>query len=879
MNKDNPKQFSVPTFPFRAFKWFCRPEYHDDIEGDLLELFAERTREKNLRKAKILLFFDILLLFRPSIIRPMTINHPFIPYAMYRNYFKIAWRSMLKQKFYAVLNIGGLAIGLTAFILIFIYVQHELSYDRFLPNSEHIYRIYSQQKGNTYLGSDYFAVTPAGLAPALENTYPEVSVATSVQARSTLLGVDEQFFVEKGVVADPHFFEVFPFKFLQGNMEKSLESSHSIVLTQSLATKLFGNKDPMNQVILYQNDTTFTVTGVIQDLPEKSSIQLDFVASILSDRDYVREVDREAWNNNSYITFFELRQDADPAALQEKLPQLIALHRSEEEHNPFSNEYYVQALHDLHLETKANFDIGMKGNPQYIRLFSWIALLVLLLACVNYTNLAIARSIRRAKEVGLRKVIGARKFQLMGQFLGESFIVSFLALILSLLISMYLLPFFGNLLERNLRLSFIETPLLIPGLILLMIFVGLISGSYPALVMSSLKPIRVLKGKGLDRLKSLNLQKVLIISQYTVSIGLVICSIIFYQQFQFIQSKELGFNKDHIVTFPVSWRDFSLRENFDRLANIWNNNPRILSYTACTSLPTNFDSSTFIKKEKDAGSEENIAIYRGRVDYNYLDIFEIPLLTGRNFSKDFPTDAESAIILNETAVKALGWSLDSTVEKQLYLYGDEKAKVIGVVKDFHMHSMRMKIEPLMLELRNNFFNHIAFKVQSNELDKTMNYLTSQLEPQTPYPMNFQFLDERFDSLYESDIRLGKIFGFFTLLSVLIASIGLFGLAAFAAGQRTKEIGIRKVLGASVQSIVNLLSKDFLEMVVLGFFIAIPIAWFAMHKWLEGFAYNISIKWWVFALAGAGAMLLAFLTISSQSIKAALVNPVECLVDE
>ena len=867
----------APGFLLKLFKGFCNPDFHNDIEGDLLELYAQRSRSKGLRWAKIFLFLDILLLFRPGIIRPFTINHPHIPYAMYRNYFKIAWRSMLKQKLYAAINIIGLSIGLTAFILIFIYVQHELSYDRFLSNSEQIYRIYSQQKGNTYLGSDYFAVTPAGLAPALENTYPEVSAATSVQARSTLLGVDEQFFMEKGIMADPHFFKVFPFKLLKGSAEKSLESSHCIVLTQSLASKLFGDKDPMNQVILYQNDTTYTVTGIIQDLPETSSIKLDFIASILSEGDYKREVGREVWNNNSYITFFELQKDADPIALQNKLPQLVALHQEEEEHNPFTSELYVQALYDLHLETRPNFDIGIKGNPQYIRLFSWVALLVLLLACVNYTNLAIARSIRRTKEVGLRKVIGARKSQLMGQFLGESFIVSSLALILSLLISMYLLPFFGNLLERNLVLDFRKSPLLLPGLILLMIIVGIISGSYPALVMSSLKPIKVLKGKSLNHLKGLNLQRVLIISQYTVSIALIICSIIFYQQFQFIQNKELGYNKDHILTFPVSWRDKNLRENFDQLPNIWKNNPHILGYTACSSLPTHFDSSTLIKKDIDA--KEEIAIYRGGIDYHYLDMFEIPLIAGRNFSQDFSTDADRAFILNETAVKTLGWTADSAVGNNFYLYGEEKVRVIGVVKDFHMHSMRMKIEPLMLELRNDYFNHVAFKVQAAGIEKTKEYISSQLELHTPYPINFQFLDERFDRIYQADTRLAKIFGFFTLLSVVIASLGLFGLAAFSAHQRTKEIGIRKVLGATVQNIVNLLSKDFLEMVVLGFFIAIPISWYAMHRWLEGFAYNIPIKWWIFAAAGAGALLLAFLTISSQSLKAALVNPVECLVDE
>ena len=869
----------APRHLLKFFKWFCRPDYHYDIEGDLLELFAQRSRSKGLRWAKILMLFDILMLFRPGIIRPITITHPQIPIAMYRNYFKITWRSLLKQKLYTAINIGGLAIGLTAFLLIFIYVQHELSYDRFLPNSHQIYRIYTQQKGNEYLGSDYFAVTPASLAPIMQKSYPEVIHATSVQSRSTLLGAGEDFYLEEGLLADPQFLQVFPFPLVQGNPKSCLENPNSIVLTQALATKMFGSKDPINQVINYQNDTTFTVTGVIQDLPKTSSLKFSFIASILSDPDYQAEIARNEWQNNGYITFFTLEADADPLALQSKLPQLYATHKTYDESYPFSDVHFVQGLHDLHLETRPNFDIGQKGNLQYMRLFSWAAILVLLLACVNYTNLAIARSIRRTKEVGLRKVIGARKAQLIGQFLGESSLISVMALFISLGLAYYLLPYFGSLIERALTLNFTENPVLLPGLIILVLVVGLISGSYPALVMSSLKPVKVLKGQGIDRHKGISLQKVLIISQYAISIALVIASIIFYQQFQFIQNKELGFNKDHVLTFPVSWRDLNLRENFDQMGETWKQNPRILGYTACSSLPTHFDSSTLIKKEKGDTQEADMAIYRGRVDYNYLEVFEIPLLAGRNFSREFSTDAENAYILNETAVKALGWTTETAIGKQFYLYGGRPATVIGVIQDFHMHSMRMQIEPLMLELRNTFFNHIAVKVQAEELDETISYISAEMETHSSFPLNYQFLDERFDQLYHSDTRLGEIFGFFTLLSLLIASMGLFGLAAFSASQRTKEIGIRKVLGASVNNLVNLISKDFLELVVLGFFFAIPIAWYAMGKWLEGFAYGIQIHWWVFAVAGGFAMLLAFLTISSQAIKAALANPVECLVDE
>ena len=786
---------------------------------------------------------------------------------------------MLKQKLYSAINIGGLAIGLTAFILISLYIQHEWSYDRFLPGSENIYRIYSQQKGNNYLGSELFAVTPAALASTLVDEYPEIVHASALKERSALLSVENEHYMEEGLLADRHFFDVLPYTLVEGDPETCLKNPQSIVLTQSLAVKIFGKEAPLNRALVFQNGETYSVTGIVQDPPITSSLKFSFIASLISNGEYTTDLKNRPWSNNSYLTFFSLRPDADPIALQNKLPAFLAKHRKLEESYPFKDSYYVQALWDFHLESRINFDMGIKGNRQYIQLFSLVAFLVLILACMNYMNLAIARSMGRAKEVGLRKVIGARKSQLIGQFFGESLLVTFFALILAIGGAHLLAPFFGTIVERPIELNPIQNPFLLPGLLLLTLCVGLIAGSYPALVVSSFQPLKVLKGNSFISLKGMNLQRLLIVFQYAVSIALVIASIVLFQQFQFIQTKELGFEKEHIVTIPVSFRDGELRENIDQIAVSMQQNSLVEEVTACSSLPIHFDSSTLIKYQDDLGQENETSIYRGRVDYSYIPLFGLELIAGRNFSPDFSTDKENKFILNETAAKVLGWTAEEAIGKEFTLYGDETGTVIGVVKDFHMHSMHMKIEPLMLVLRREYFNHVAVKIKGLDIPGTLKFIESSIAAYSNYPVHFQFMDEGFDRLYQTELRLGKIFGFFTFLAVLIASMGLFGLAVLNTKRKSKEIGIRKVLGASVQHIVGLISQDFLKLVAAGFLLAIPVAWYIMSRWLESFAYKIELKAWVFAATGLAALFVAFFTISVQTLSAAFANPVESLKDE
>ncbi|UZR96774.1 ABC transporter permease [Chondrinema litorale] len=870
-----------PKRALKFLRWFCHEDYLEEIEGDLIEIF-EIQAEDSQKKANWNFTWSVIRYFRPEFIKSFQ-TIPLINSGMYKNYLKIAWRNLLKQKQYAFINISGLAVGLTCFLLIFLYVQHELSYDQFYSNTDKIYRVYQQQSGNEYLGSDYFAVTPAGLASALKAEIPEVAQATSLEEQTALLGREESYFYETGLRADTHFFDVFPFKMVRGNPYTALNQAKSLVLTESLAQKIFGNIDPIGKSITYKKEQKFmianiqeqtlTVTGVMVDPPVNSSLKFSYLASILANTRYVEDVEKETWDSNNYHTFFTLADHTTPLGLPDKLSIIHEKYVDYGESFPYEGSYYVQPLTDLHLETHLNFDIGLKGNPRYIQIFSLIAWLVLFLACINYVNLALARSIKRAGEVSLRKVVGASRFQLITQFISESILITVLAFLLALGLTDLILPVFSSFLERTLSLNLLENKLLLPGLLGLVLGVGILSGSYPAFLMSSLSPATALKGNVDRKFSNISFQRWLMVGQYAASVILIIGSVVIYQQFQFIQNKELGYNKNHIVTFLV--KDEVLSEQYKTLKNEWLRHPQVVLATASTSLPANITSQTIITDK--AVTKNALIIYQSLVDYDYAEVFGIKLIAGRFFSQDYKTDAEEAIVLNETAAKALGWSPEEAIGKQFIR--DGKETIVGVVQDFHMHSLHSPIAPLMLQLNNGLISYISVKINPNNLQETIMMLETTIKPYTSYPIEYQFLDNNIEELYRTDRLWGKMFSFFTLLSILIAALGLFGMAAFRVKQRTKEIGIRKTLGASVNSIVSLLSQDFLKLVLLGYMIAIPIAWYAMQQWLADYAYQVELSWWMFALAGLFAMTVALLTISSQSIKAACSNPVKCLRSE
>ena len=865
-----------PQWLLRFFRWFCHPDFQEEIEGDLYEMYELHHDQRGRRAANRIFLFEVLSLIRPNLLRKFRFNYHITHYSMYKNYFKVAWRSLFRQKLYAILNIGGLAIGLSSFIMIVLFIQYELSYDRFYSNADQIYRIYQRLEGNSIQGSDFFAYTSAPMATALQREYPEVQNATCTQPQKSLLSYQKQHFWEDGLWADHQFFKVFPIKFIVGDPTTALGQPKSIVLTQSLALKLFGRVKNVNgQTITYREKYRYNITGIVADPPSNSSLQYSFIVSLNNHNGYRRAMKKETWGNNDFYTFVTLKKGSNPDKLTQKFPSLLQKYQPRDASFPFKESFWIQPLSDMHLETQVNSDIGQKGNPRYVYLFSAIAGLILLLACINYMNLAIARSIRRANEIWLRKTFGAIRIQLVGQFLSEAILITFLALLLAIGITDLLLPRFGYFMGVPLSFNLYTTPWLIPALVGLLLLVGCLSGSYPAFFLSSLDPVKALKGQLGRRFSGIKLQNWLIVVQNTASIVLIISNLVVYFQFQFIQNKELGYQKEHIVSISVL--DRNLYKHIPNIKHEWSSNPAILHTTTSVGLPVNVFNSTIVHHLNKSMKNGGIATYRTHVDHDYVKVFGLKLIAGRNFSPQIATDVKNARIINESMAKALGWTPQEAIGKQIVDY--KKKIIIGVVKDFHTQSLRKKIAPLMLILRDNYLEHISVRIRPENIGETLAYLESSMGKYSAYPFEYAFLDQKFEQIYRSEQRLSQMFGFFTILSIVIASLGLFGLAAFSIERRTKEIGIRKVLGASAQNIATVMSQSFLKMIFIGFVIALPIAWYAMDHWLREFAYRIQIKWWMFVLAGAAAFLVAIITISYQSFRAIFTNPVEALRNE
>ncbi len=786
---------------------------------------------------------------------------------MLKNYLKIAFRNLRRDPGYSFINILGLSIGLSCFIIIMAYIQYETNYDTFHEKADRTYRVVVQQPDNFYLGTNHFAVTPVPLENAITNDFPQVETATTIGKRSLYLSVDDHPFNESGIIASPSFFDVFTFPFSEGYPKTALTSQNSIVLTKTLANKMFGENPSVGKTITRKDGVEFTVTGVIQNVPENSHFTFDFITPASSDEHYSQNI--KEWGNSGWFTYIVLKEGTDADQLQAKLPEFIAKYSSTD------YQYYLQALTDIHLRSNVNFELSANNNITYIYIFAGIAIIVLLLAAANYMNLAVAQSIKRAKEVGLRKVIGANRGQLITQFLSESLLSALLALVFALIISDLAFPLFEDLVERPLSLSFLKYPTYFAIIVGSALISGLISGSYPAFFITRLQPNSALKGLHKRENRNFSLRNLLIVSQFATSIILVVGSIVIYQQMRYVQTTEMGYTRERILTLNI--QDRQINQSFDIIKQELLKNPDIDKVSASLQLPNSLDSQTTIRGwEGSSDSEQEQSIYITGVDYNFVDIYDMEILAGRNFSKDISSDTTSgAYLINETAVKALGWDVDSAVGKSLSAWAG-KGTVVGIVKDFHMHSLHMQIEPLTIYLAPNRYNYISLKLKGTNLSETVDYATKTLTNFSGFPVTYSFLDNIFDEQYKSEIKLNSIITYFTLLALFIACLGLFGLAAYSAEQRTKEIGIRKVLGASVSNIIALLSKDFIKLVIFGFIIAIPIAWYAMNKWLSDFAYKIELGYGIFIFAGGCAVVIALVTVSYQSAKAAYANPVNSL---
>ncbi|MGM9506665.1 ABC transporter permease [Larkinella sp. GY13] len=787
---------------------------------------------------------------------------------MFRNYLKIAWRNLKRNKTFSLINILGLALGMACSLVILLWVQDERAMDRFHANDARIYRVMENQ---AWAGQDVSTTpsTPGILAENLKKDFPEVEKAAMMTwEQNILLTVGNTFGKEKGRFASGDFLTIFSFPLIQGDARTALARPDGIVISEKLAQKYFPHQDALGKVIRVDNTDDMMVTGVMAEVPENSSLKFDYLISwerFVKYNAWVKE-----WGNNGPRAFVLLSAKADPDKVSAKIKDYIKQKTNKQTNNI---ELFLQKSSEAYLHS--NFKNGQLdgGRIEYVRLFIIVAVFILVIACINFMNLATARSVKRAKEVGVRKVVGAERGSLMGQFVGESLLISFLSLFVAVLVVALTLPIFNELTEKHLTFQFAD-PFFWLVLLVLTLITGLVSGSYPALFLSSLKPVVVLKGVLKFKPSATIFRKGLVVFQFSLSIILIVGMIIIYRQIQYIQTKNLGFDKGNLVYMPL---EGDLKKNYQTFRSELLTQPGIQAVSASWADPLEVGSSTIGVGWRGKDTTQRILFNQTAVHYDYLKAMGVRLKEGREFSPDYGTDTTNYLI-NEASARKIGYK--NPVGQELTFWG-RKGIIVGVVKDYHINSLHVAIEPLILHMQRNEFDGVVLvRTEGGRTKEALANLERTFRKFNPrYPFEYKFTDQEFGNNYKSENIISKLSNYFAFLAIFISCLGLFGLAAFTAEQRTKEIGIRKVLGASIVNIVLMLSKDFLLLVLLSSVVALPVAWWAMNSWLEKYANRIEIEWWMFVVAVLASLAIALFTISFQSIKAALMNPVKSLKTE
>ena len=768
----------------------------------------------------------------------------------------------------------GLGAGMTACFLIYIYVHFEKSYDDFNTKAGRIYRVISDIK--TPSDVLLWSSTPGAAAINMQKDFPEVEAAVRISGQSFLVRKgDVKFQEDNAVMADSTLFKIFDFPLIYGDKNTALKEPMSIVLSETAAKKYFGNENPVGKNVLLTGDAlNATITGVMKDIPENSDIKADMIVSMSSQKALYGQSIDSVWTGFGLSSYLLLKPGTDPKVFTAKLPAFVNFHTGKElKDQQMGVTFSLEPLRSIYLYSTR--DDSKAGKIYNVYIFSIIAIFILLIACINFINLTTARSAERAKEVGIRKVVGAEKFQLAKQFLGESILISLLAFVITVLLSALLLPLFNNLAGKQVSTPFFYHPLYIVSLFLLAIAIGFIAGLYPALILSSFKPLTVLKGRFSTGTKGIFLRKALVIVQFTISIILIIGTIIVYTQLKYMRSQDLGFSKDHTIII-----DANQDKNKDAFKQSLASVPGVLSTSFSSAIPGGGISTAYSKVQNKAGDMQISSLDIYFVDYNYIDQYKMKVIAGREFSKEFGTDTSQAMVINETAAKLFGYSTPAEAVGKNFDQWGRKGKIIGVVKDFHYQALQEPIKPLSMRIEPGGYQLLSIKVAANNLPSTIKSIESKWNQVIPNrPFDYTFLDESYDKQYRAEDRFGSLFFNFAILAIFISCLGLLGLASYSTIQRTREIGVRKVLGASVSNIITLLSFDFLKLVLIAFIIASPVAWIFMHKWLGDFAYRTSLSWRMFVFAGVAACIIAFGTICLQAIKAAIANPVESLRSE
>ena len=802
---------------------------------------------------------------------------------MLKNYIKIAFRNLIRHKGYTFINIFGLATGIICCLLILVYVQDELSYDKYHEKAEQIYRIVNAGviRGNQI----EIPLVSGPWGPAMVEEFPEVLKAVRIKPPDSrwVIAHEENKFPEKGLYfADPTFFEVFDVEMVVGDPETALDAPYSMVITEEMAEKYFGEEDPIGKIIVGDNWMNFNITGIMRKHPPSTHMDYDFLVNFETLNRAIEPVNNQLlygdlsrnWQNFRVYTYLLLDANADPEAVKVKMRTLLeerlgrVFRTVGVELNP-----YLQKLTDIHLKSNLEGEMGPTGDESYIYIFSAVAIFILLIACINFMNLSTARSESRAKEVGIRKVIGADRGQLIKQFLGESITFTLFASIIAGIAVVFLLIPFNTIAEKNISASSLINVQTISLLIGLVIIVGFVSGSYPAFLLSAFRPVEVLSGKKHKGVSGGILRKILVVVQFSISVFLIISLSVIYSQMGYIKNRPLGYDKENIMAIPLS--DPAPRSTYESYKNTLLSNSNVTSVTAASTIPGGLFGIALLRPVG-RPANENLTTQMIAVDYDFIETFGIELHEGRDFSKEFTTDLNRALLLNEEAVKQFGF--DSGLDKRLSPGGQVDLPVIGVLKDYYFKSLHQKIEPFAMSLGTaQAFNWVFIKTTGESMSRIMQFAEQEWRRINPgHPFEYTFVDINNDMMYHSEMKLSRLFSIFTGIAIYIACLGLFGLASFTVVQRTKEIGMRKVLGASIGGIVIILSKEYVKWVVLANVFAWPLAYYFMRRWLEGFAYHTNLNILAFFVSGMLALIIALLTVSVQTFKAATANPVDSL---
>ncbi|MEQ9405117.1 MAG: ABC transporter permease [Cyclobacteriaceae bacterium] len=875
-----------PKSAQKFLSWFCHDQWIDELIGDLDEEFRDNINTLGRRKAVLNYYKQVFLLIRPHILKKKEKNP-----SMFRNYIKSAYRSLRKNKIYSAINISGLTVGITCCLLISLYVQDEMSYDKFFANSDRIYRVALERIYPT--NTRYFGSSPVNMAPTLLENYPEVEEAGRLhrlffQNEIPVQIGDKSFIEEKYLFADNNFFRVFSFEFTEGNPETALDAFNKVVITESTAKRFYGDEPALNKT--YQIDTSsYIISGVVQDVPSNSHMDFDILGSIESLSFLNAAAESNSWINPWLFTYVKLREGVSQKNFQAKLPEMVRSHGmasilrmlniSAEDYPNSGNDfkYFLQPLQDIHLKSNLSVEVQANGNITYVYLLIAVVAFILIITCINFINLATARSAERAKEVGVRKVLGSRKSLLVRQFLTEANIIALIALLLAVILTWLVLPKFSLLIEKELSIMVLANPMVIIGLLAGILLIGSLAGLYPALVISSINSAQVLKGKYNTSSKGVWLRNSLIVFQFFISITMISGMLMLKKQMTYMMSKDLGFNQENLLIIDQAQVLGQRQQAFkNELLKI----DGISKATYAFAMPGDFIGNLIVNSE--LPDIPQVRTFTVSVDNEFIETLEMEIVAGRGFSTDF--NDSTNIIVNETTAFLLGY--DDAIGKKVFNANSGNNQtveftIIGVVKDYHHQSLHQEIPPMIL------FNtpdqailpRIGIKVESQNLG-----LLKEIEEQwksfdIERPISYSFLDDRLASQYDSDQKIGLIFSLFTAVTIIMACVGLFGLAAYVTQQRTKEIGVRKVLGASIFNIIFLLSLNFTKLILIAFICSLPLVYFGMTEWLNNFAYHTSIDPFTLVAAGILTALLAWVTISYYSIKIAILNPVNSLRSE